>query len=254
MKQGFLSSGWRGDNHDVSIEDVTSVKMLEGKLVLVGDDGVALKPVNADSQATDMELFPSFKKVANLCTLIVPASNGVDVAVSKESVLQVKECFEISIYGFFLGKRVSYPMVENYITNEWSIFGIVCSMMDSKGIFFFKFNSNTGMESMLENGPWMICNMPLIVRKWSPLVNVSKEDLKSVPTSKMKVVKSGKYLRHHLRGDYSGDWQIVVLVIMLFDEEEEGDCQVVQVRGVASRCTFFRKVVNDSEFSWRLVR
>ena len=33
--------------------------MLEDKLVLVGDDGVPLKPVNVDSQATDMEPFPS---------------------------------------------------------------------------------------------------------------------------------------------------------------------------------------------------
>nr|GEU91782.1 hypothetical protein [Tanacetum cinerariifolium] len=41
--------------------------------------------------------------------------------------------------------------------------------------------SNTGMESMLDNGPWLICNMPLVLRKWSPLVNVAKEDIKSVP-------------------------------------------------------------------------
>nr|GEY29682.1 hypothetical protein [Tanacetum cinerariifolium] len=38
------------------------------------------------------------------------------------------------------------------------------------------------MESMLENRPWLILNVPLIIRMWSPLVNVSKEDLKSVPS------------------------------------------------------------------------
>ncbi|GKC27885.1 zinc knuckle CX2CX4HX4C containing protein [Tanacetum coccineum] len=31
------------------------------------------------------------------------------------------------------------------------------------------------------NGPWLIRNVPLILRKWSPLANVAKEDLKSVP-------------------------------------------------------------------------
>ncbi|GKF84189.1 zinc knuckle CX2CX4HX4C containing protein, partial [Tanacetum coccineum] len=41
--------------------------------------------------------------------------------------------------------------------------------------------SDTGMESMLENGPWLIRNVPLILRRWSPLANVAKEDLKSVP-------------------------------------------------------------------------
>ncbi|GKD17048.1 copia-type polyprotein [Tanacetum coccineum] len=38
------------------------------------------------------------------------------------------------------------------------------------------------MESMLENRPWLILNVPLIIRMWSPLVNVSKEDLKNVPS------------------------------------------------------------------------
>ncbi|GJU77028.1 reverse transcriptase domain-containing protein, partial [Tanacetum coccineum] len=33
---------------------------------------------------------------------------------------------------------------------------------------------------MLENEPWLIRNMPLILRKWSLMVNVSKEDWKSV--------------------------------------------------------------------------
>nr|GFC62563.1 hypothetical protein [Tanacetum cinerariifolium] len=35
------------------------------------------------------------------------------------------------------------------------------------------------MEAMLENGPWLICNVPLILRKQYPMANVSKEDLKS---------------------------------------------------------------------------
>ena len=37
------------------------------------------------------------------------------------------------------------------------------------------------MESMLKSGPWLIRNVPLILRKWSPMANISKEDLKSVP-------------------------------------------------------------------------
>nr|GEW89911.1 reverse transcriptase domain-containing protein [Tanacetum cinerariifolium]GEW89914.1 reverse transcriptase domain-containing protein [Tanacetum cinerariifolium] len=36
------------------------------------------------------------------------------------------------------------------------------------------------MEALLENGPWLICNVPLILRKWPPMANVSKEDFKSV--------------------------------------------------------------------------
>ncbi|GJS16551.1 integrase, catalytic region, zinc finger, CCHC-type containing protein [Tanacetum coccineum] len=41
-------------------------------------------------------------------------------------------------------------------------------------------DSNTGMKAMLESGPWLIHNVPLILRKWTPMENVSKEDIKSV--------------------------------------------------------------------------
>ena len=54
----------------------------------------------------------SSKKFAEFCTLIAPAGNGVDVAVSKELDLQVKDRFENTLYGFFRGKRVAYPVVE----------------------------------------------------------------------------------------------------------------------------------------------
>nr|GEW13929.1 hypothetical protein [Tanacetum cinerariifolium] len=72
-----------------------------------------------------------------------------------------------------------YIVVENCVKNAWSRFGLR-TMMNFKWIFFFKFNSNTGTELILENGPWLICNVPLILRYWSPLVNVSKKDLKSL--------------------------------------------------------------------------
>ncbi|GKB89677.1 ribonuclease H-like domain-containing protein [Tanacetum coccineum] len=60
----------------------------------------------------------------------------------------------------------------------------ICDNLDIRvrgRIFFFKFSYNTGMKSMLENGPWWIHNVALILRKWSLFANISKEDLKSVP-------------------------------------------------------------------------
>nr|GEX71509.1 zinc finger, CCHC-type [Tanacetum cinerariifolium] len=78
------------------------------------------------------------------------------------------------------GKSVMFLVIENYVKNGWSIFGLVRTMMNSKGIFFFKFSSNTGIESLLENGPGLIHNVPLILPKCCPLANVPKEDLKNV--------------------------------------------------------------------------
>ncbi|GJT72320.1 putative ribonuclease H-like domain-containing protein [Tanacetum coccineum] len=96
---------------------------------------------------------PSRKSV-NFRTLLTPTVNGADVVVSLESVLAISERFANIVYGFFLGKRVAYPVVDNYVRNTWSKFGLVKSMLNSSnGLFFFKFSSKDGMDAMLENGP-----------------------------------------------------------------------------------------------------
>lgn len=72
-------------------------------------------------------------------------------------------------------------MVENYVRNAWAKFGILKVMMNSKGFFFFKFSSKRGMEEVLENGPWMIRTIPIILNPWSPNASLTKEDLTKVP-------------------------------------------------------------------------
>ncbi|GJZ68081.1 phosphonates import ATP-binding protein like protein [Tanacetum coccineum] len=39
-----------------------------------------------------------------------------------------------------------------------------------------KFASAQGLEDVLENGPYMIRNVPIVLKKWSPNVSLSKED------------------------------------------------------------------------------
>ncbi|GKE47202.1 hypothetical protein Tco_1478460 [Tanacetum coccineum] len=48
-------------------------------------------------------------------TLITPAGNGVNVVVPVESIRAISERFVNTTYGFFLGKRVAYPVVANYV-------------------------------------------------------------------------------------------------------------------------------------------
>ncbi|GJX12999.1 zinc finger, CCHC-type containing protein [Tanacetum coccineum] len=93
----------------------------------------------------------------------------------------VSERFANTIYGFFLGKRVTYLVVENNVKNTWSKYGLVKSMLNSSNeLFFFKFSSNDEMDAMLENGPWFIRDTPFILQKWNPDVNLLKEDVGNV--------------------------------------------------------------------------
>ncbi|GKD22296.1 zinc finger, CCHC-type containing protein [Tanacetum coccineum] len=99
---------------------------------------------------------PSAKKV-NVRTLFTPRGNGIDVVVPVDSIRVVNARFANTAYGFFLGKKVAYSVVANYVRNTW------------------------GLDAMLENGSWFIRNNPLILKKWHPDENLLKEDVSTVP-------------------------------------------------------------------------
>ncbi|GJW91291.1 polyadenylate-binding protein 2-like protein [Tanacetum coccineum] len=96
-------------------------------------------------------------------------------------VVKVNERLSNTIYGYFIGKRVAFPVVENYVYNAWGKFGIQKVMMYAKGFYFFKFSSTKGVDDVLENGPWMIRQVPIILNTWSPSTSLTKDNHSSVP-------------------------------------------------------------------------
>lgn len=54
-------------------------------------------------------------------------------------------------------------------------------MMNAKGFYFFKFSTEKGVEDVLENGPWMIRAIPIILDKWTPTSTLTKENHTSIP-------------------------------------------------------------------------
>ncbi|GKF49428.1 hypothetical protein Tco_0142679 [Tanacetum coccineum] len=59
---------------------------------------------------------PSGKKV-NVRTLYTLEGNGIDVVVPVDYIRAISEQFANTTYGFFLGKKVAYPVVANYVRN-----------------------------------------------------------------------------------------------------------------------------------------
>nr|GEV79802.1 hypothetical protein [Tanacetum cinerariifolium] len=108
--------------------------------------------------------------------------NGIDVVVPVDSIHAISEQFANIAYWFFLGKKVAYPIVANYVKNTLGKYGLVCSMFSLfTGLFSFQFCSIDGLDAMLENGSWFIQNNPLILKKWHPDENLLKEDVCTVP-------------------------------------------------------------------------
>ncbi|GJZ88186.1 zinc knuckle CX2CX4HX4C containing protein [Tanacetum coccineum] len=90
---------------------------------------------------------------------------------------KVSTRFEHTLYGYFIGKRNAFSVVEYYARNNWAKHGLTRIMMNAKGFFFFKFNSQAGLKVVLEGGPWLIQKAPIIPKEWSMDTRLLKEEL-----------------------------------------------------------------------------
>ncbi|GJX60011.1 zinc knuckle CX2CX4HX4C containing protein [Tanacetum coccineum] len=86
------------------------------------------------------------KKVVKL----VPLTNdevieGAHVTLPLAAAEEVSKRFINTLYGYFIGKRLAFPIVENYVKNVWAKYGIERVMLQN-GFFFLQFSSKDGME------------------------------------------------------------------------------------------------------------
>ncbi|GKB15705.1 transposon ty3-I gag-pol polyprotein [Tanacetum coccineum] len=121
------------------------------------------------------------KKVVKLTELttdeVVP---GAHVAILLKAVDEVSMRFVNTLYGYFIGKILAFPIVETYVKNAWEKYGIERVMLQN-GFFFFQFATKEGMEKVIENGPWLIRLVPLILNLWTPNSKLKKDEITSVP-------------------------------------------------------------------------
>nr|GEY07796.1 RNA-directed DNA polymerase, eukaryota [Tanacetum cinerariifolium] len=84
------------------------------------------------------------------------------------------------LVGNFIGKSRAFLVVQNYINNMWGKFEFQKLRTNDEGIFLSKFATKTGMEQVLERGPWMIRNTLLILNKWTPTLPLKKDEVTKV--------------------------------------------------------------------------
>lgn len=106
---------------------------------------------------------------------------GVNVSIPRRIVEKVSARLEHTLYGYFIGNRMAFPVVDYFVKNNWAKCGLKKIMMNVNGFFFFKFDTQAGLESVLEDGPWMIRKSPLILKKWSIGTRLCKEELTRIP-------------------------------------------------------------------------
>ncbi|GKF25004.1 zinc knuckle CX2CX4HX4C containing protein, partial [Tanacetum coccineum] len=106
--------------------------------------------------------------------------DGARVTIPLEAVEEVSSRFQNTLYGFFIGKRLAFRLVENYVKNTWAKFGLKRVMLESD-FFLFQFETKEGMERVMEGGPWLIRLVPLFLNIWTPNTSLVKDKITSAP-------------------------------------------------------------------------
>ncbi|GKD57235.1 zinc knuckle CX2CX4HX4C containing protein, partial [Tanacetum coccineum] len=104
---------------------------------------------------------------------------GADVAIPQAVVDMISARFDNTLYWYFIGKRLAFPVVENYMKHVWAKYGLERVMLH-QGFFLFKFSSKDGMDSVMKNGPWRIRLIPILLNVWNAKDQVKKEDIKRI--------------------------------------------------------------------------
>nr|GEW42420.1 Ty3/gypsy retrotransposon protein [Tanacetum cinerariifolium] len=133
------------------------------------------KPSSYISVAGVLISEPSKPKANFRLLFLKNVCNGAEFSIPSKVTIITR--FDNTLHGYFIGKRIAFPTVEYYARYKWEKYGLARIMMNSKGFFFFKFNTSKGLEDALENGTWMIRNIPIILKKWSMNTRLSKEEL-----------------------------------------------------------------------------
>nr|GEU57591.1 putative nuclease HARBI1 [Tanacetum cinerariifolium] len=126
-----------------------------------GDPIVQVVDINTKSTFYDRAAGASAKELPNVNSnfrplVVDPVFDEVNIYIPRKVIEKVSKRFEHTLYGYFIEKRMSFLVVEYYARNNWVKHRQKRITMNNKGFFFFKFDSQVGLEVVLEGGHWLI--------------------------------------------------------------------------------------------------
>ncbi|GJZ70700.1 reverse transcriptase domain-containing protein [Tanacetum coccineum] len=142
---------------------------------------VAYCPARAVSMH-DIHLLEEVPKKLNFRSFVNKEKvENFDIVLPRDVIEKVKSKYENTLMGYFIGKSVTFPVVQNYVNNTWGKFEIQKLMRNDDGIFLFKFTDKTTPNLPLKKDE--VTKAPVWVKMQKvPLVAYSKDGLSLIAT------------------------------------------------------------------------
>ncbi|KAJ0555221.1 putative transcription factor interactor and regulator CCHC(Zn) family [Helianthus annuus] len=103
------------------------------------------------------------------------------VVLTKEDLLVSAKAFPLYLYGYFLGTSMDFQKVNLCLKRLWKAYDIAEISKSTSWFYYFKFSSESGLTSVLENGPWLVNNVPIILNRWAPGICLDRIEPCSIP-------------------------------------------------------------------------
>ena len=85
-----------------------------------------------------------------------------------------------SLVGYFIGNPPPLPGIKACLSKAWRITDLeIIPMAD--GFLLFKFHSYDAGQWILDDGPWFVSGRPLILRRWTADISMSRDNLETIP-------------------------------------------------------------------------
>ncbi|GKC54803.1 zinc knuckle CX2CX4HX4C containing protein [Tanacetum coccineum] len=135
---------------------------MNGKLLIFnkGNDNSANKHALYAQAAMDKEEISN--KLSFVPTEILDDDRKV-VIFDDEPMALGSEKWKLTLCGYFVGYKMSLYELRYNIRRMWSKHGVADILPHSNDVFLFKFNHKEGLQFVLENGPWLVNNEPMVL-------------------------------------------------------------------------------------------
>ncbi|GJT80130.1 RNA-directed DNA polymerase, eukaryota, reverse transcriptase zinc-binding domain protein [Tanacetum coccineum] len=136
-----------------------------------GTVGVDLSKTNGEIGLDEVESFPILNESINRVSDVNQESNNYDM--NKPDNQNDND----------LNKSSFFKIVKPTLINQRNKLSLISTgIKDGRDVVMFKEELvKEGMENVLEAGPWMVNNKPLLIQRWDPTVCIDKKEPEKIP-------------------------------------------------------------------------
>ncbi|CAK8537819.1 unnamed protein product [Lathyrus sativus] len=105
----------------------------------------------------------------------------IEVQIEEDDVSSEVKFWESSLILYAMEADLSMNAVKNFMARSWNFVQLPDMYFNDEGYFILWFKSFTDRDEVMLRGPYMLRNIPLLIREWRPDFKIKDELLRTLP-------------------------------------------------------------------------